>query len=77
MDSQPGWVFTVLVSGSDLLKHLRGTHSLDASGHSTILVSGSDLLKHWRLTHILDGCSPILISDFDLLKHWKIDSLPG
>ena len=28
-DSHTGWVFTVLVSGSDLLKHWRETHSLD------------------------------------------------
>ena len=28
-DSQTGWVFTVLVSGSDLVKHWRGTHILD------------------------------------------------
>ena len=43
---------TILISGSDLLKHWKWTHSLDLC--SAILVSGSDLLKHWR--NSLAGC---------------------
>ena len=50
------WMPPILVSGSDLLKHWRGTYFLD--GCLPILVSGSDLLKHWRGTHFLDECSP-------------------
>ena len=60
----------ILVSASNLLKHLRATHSLDAC--LTILVSGSDLLEHRRETHKLDAnvCS-ILISSSDLLNCWR------
>ena len=65
-DSLPGHI---LVSGSDLLKHWRATHSLDK--YSAILISDSDLLKHWRATYSLDKCSTILISGSDLLKHWR------
>ena len=54
-DSLPGECSSILVSGSDLLKHQRGTHSLDVC--SPILVSGSNLLKNWRGTHSLDVCS--------------------
>ena len=50
----------ILVSGSDLLKHWRGTHILD--GCSALLVSGSDLLNHWRVTYILDVFPIYLIS---------------
>ena len=42
---------TIVVSGSDLLKHWRATHSLDMS--SAILISGSDPLRQQRLTHSL------------------------
>ena len=61
---------SILVSGSDLLKHTIATHKLD--GHSAILVSVSDLLKQWRVTHILDECSFILVSGSDLPKHWRV-----
>ena len=47
-NSQPA----ILVSESDLVKHWRGTHSLDEC--PAILVSGSDLFKHRRGTHSLD-----------------------
>ena len=59
----------LVVSGSDLLKHWRGTHMLE--GWSIILVSGSDFLKHWRGTHTLEGCSIIPVSGSGLLKHWR------
>ena len=64
----------VLISSSDLFKHLRWTHCLD--GCSRNLVSESDLLKHcqWSWTHILDGCSPNLISGSQTLE---MDSLAG
>ena len=62
---------TVLVSGSDLLKHWRETHKLDGCSPLLISDSGSDLLQHWRETHWLDGCSPVLVSGSDLLKHWR------
>ena len=42
---------TIIVSGSDLLKHWRATHSLDMS--SAILISGSDPLRQQKMTHSL------------------------
>ena len=64
-----------LVSGSDLYKHCRATHSLDVC--SAIIISGSDLLKHWRATHLLDAHLAFLISGSDLLKLLEINSLAG
>ena len=66
-DSHSGGCSTILISGSDLLKLWRGTHTLE--GCSAVLVSGSNLLQCWRVTHILEGCSAILISS-DVLKTW-------
>jgi hypothetical protein len=62
-DLHAGHVFSILVSGSNLLKHWRMTHILDTC--SAIHVSVSGLLKHWRATHTLDVqpfLSAILIS---------------
>ena len=54
---------------SDLLKHQRATHNLDAC--SAIVISGSDLLEWWRATYCLDACSAIVVSGSDLRERWR------
>ena len=48
---------SILVGGSDLLKHWRMTHPLDRC--SALFISGP---KHWGVTYILNGCWAIFIS---------------
>lgn len=66
-DSQSGCMFGILIGGSDLLKHWKATHFLNACSNSDILIS-SDLCKHWRGAYTLDACSTILVSNSDLQK---------
>ena len=58
----------ILIRGSDLLKHWRVTHILNAC---SVFVINFDLPKpkHWSVTHMLDACSAIHISGFDLLQN--------
>ena len=60
----------VLISGSDLVKHWRVAHKLNAFSPNLSVFDGS--LKHWRATHSLDACSPVLISGSDIVKHWRV-----
>ena len=59
-------VYSAILIRSDLLKHWKGTHKLDAC--SAILFISSDLIKHWRGTYKLNGCSAILVSGFGCSK---------
>ena len=62
-----------LVSGSDLLKHWRATHSLDRC--SAMLISGSDLLKHWKATHSLVTFLAIPFNSSYVLRHYRVTHL--
>ena len=61
----------ILISGSDLLKHTRETHSLDICSVLSNLVCSNT-----KATHKLDMCSAIFINDSNLFKHWS-NSLAG
>ena len=64
---QPG---CSLISGSDPVKHWKGTHMLDACYQflSVVLIQP---VSNTEGTHTLDACSPVLISGSDSAKHWR------
>ena len=78
----------ILISGADLLKHWKATHSLDMCSSTFLICSNTrEQLTPWthiqpflsvvgRATHKLDVYLAILIRGCDLLKY-SSDSQPG